>query len=55
MMEEAELVVPYGLQSLVSEIHEHARVLDETYDERGALLRVRALPSDVARFRTALR
>jgi GTPase len=54
MMEDAELVVPYGRQALVSEIHENARVLEETYDEEGAHLRLRALPSSIARFRTVL-
>ncbi|GAC1537906.1 MAG: GTPase HflX [Polyangiales bacterium] len=54
MMEDAELVVPYGRQALVSEIHESARVLEETYDDRGALLRVRAVPATLARIRTAL-
>jgi len=54
MMEDAELVVPYGRQALVSEIHENSRVLEETYDEAGAHLRLRALPASIARFRNAL-
>jgi GTP-binding protein HflX len=54
LMEEAELVVPYGRERLVSEIHASSRVLEETYDERGASMRLRAVPAALARFRQAL-
>jgi GTP-binding protein HflX len=50
-MIEAELLVPYARQKLVSEIHAACRVLAEAYDETGARLRVRAHPQVVARFR----
>jgi GTP-binding protein HflX len=53
-MIDEELVVPYDKQRLVSEIHEEARVLSEEYDERGAKLRVRALPETLARLRHAV-
>jgi GTP-binding protein HflX len=53
-MTEADLVVPYARQGLLGEIHEHARVLAETYDEVGAHLRVRAHPADLARLVTLL-
>ncbi len=54
MMEETELVVPYAKQALVSEIHENARVLEETYDEVGARVRLRGQPAVIARFRSML-
>jgi GTP-binding protein HflX len=53
-MIEDELMVPYTQQRIVSEIHEHCRVLSEGYDERGTRLRVRARPDVVARLRAAL-
>jgi len=53
-MTDEELVVPYDRQRLVGEIYEEARVLSETYDERGACFRVRALPATLARLRRTL-
>ncbi|HEX7669813.1 MAG TPA: GTPase HflX [Polyangiaceae bacterium] len=53
-MTEEELVVPYDKQRLVGEVYEEARVLSEEYDERGARLRVRALPETLARLRHAV-
>jgi GTP-binding protein HflX len=53
-MVEGELVVPYGHQALVPEIHEACRVLNESYDEQGATIRVRADPGVIQRFRTRL-
>jgi GTP-binding protein HflX len=52
-MIEEELVVPYNRQNLLGSVHENARVLEETYDEAGAHLRVRALPAEIARLRRA--
>jgi GTP-binding protein HflX len=51
-MVEAELDLPYGRQNLLGEIYEHARVLSEEFDERGARLRLRAHPDDLARLRS---
>jgi GTP-binding protein HflX len=51
LLEEAELVVPYAKQALVSSIHESARVVSEEYDEVGARLRVCAEPAMLARLR----
>jgi GTP-binding protein HflX len=51
---EAELRVPYARQRLVGEIHGTARVLAETHDERGTLLRVRARPEVLAKLRAKL-
>ncbi|MBL8716669.1 MAG: GTPase HflX [Myxococcales bacterium] len=52
--EEVELVVPYGKQSLVAQIHERARVLSETWDEAGAHLLVRAQPVELDKLRSLL-
>jgi GTPase len=52
-MIEEELVVPYARQALLGRVHENARVLEETYDEAGTHLRVRALPAEIARLRRA--
>ena len=53
-MDEEELVVPYAKQALVSEIHSHARVLSEEYDEAGAHVRFRAQPATIARLRSLI-
>lgn len=53
-MVDGELIVPYPRQALVGDIHESCRVLEETYDESGATLRVRAEPRVLERLRLAL-
>jgi GTP-binding protein HflX len=53
-MQDEEFIVPYDRQRVVAELHEEARVLSEEYDEAGAHVRVRALPSTLARLRRAL-
>ncbi|HEU4407834.1 MAG TPA: GTPase HflX [Polyangiaceae bacterium] len=53
-MVEGELDVPYGREGLLGEIYEHARVVSEEFDERGARYRVRAHPADLARLRSLL-
>ena len=50
-MVEDDVTVPYARQALVSEIHETAQVLSETYDETGARLRVRALAAVLAQIK----
>lgn len=50
-MQEAKLVVPYNIQGAIGEIRRAMRVLEETYDERGVTLRVRARESELARVR----
>lgn len=52
--EEAELVVPYGQQRLVSEMHELGRVVEEAWGEEGAVVRFRAAPDAIARIRSRL-
>jgi GTP-binding protein HflX len=53
-MEEAELVVPYARQALVSDIHESAHVLGSEWDESGGSFKVRAPPATIARLKAAL-
>lgn len=53
-MVEGELVVPYAKQGLVSEVYDNARVLSETYDEKGAHLAVRAEAPVLARLRNLI-
>lgn len=51
---EAKLCVPFRLASLRAEILAEARVLEESFDEEGALLTVRAEPSALARWQARL-
>ncbi len=53
-MTDDELVVPYAKQSLLGAIYENARVLEETYDEAGTRLKIRALPAEIAKLRKAM-
>jgi GTP-binding protein HflX len=54
-IEEAELVVPWTAQRLVHQIHERTSVLDESHDEAGTRLRVRAPASILESLREQLR
>ena len=51
---DGELLLPYGKQNLLPEIHESARVLSEEYDEAGGHMKVRAHPEALERLRTLL-
>ncbi len=51
-MVDAELLVPYDATGAIGEIRAKTRVLSESYDERGALLKVRARPEQIERIRT---
>jgi GTPase len=53
-MVEDELLIPYAKQSLLGEVYEGARVINEAYDDAGARLHVRAHPAALARLRTLL-
>ena len=53
-MVEDDLALPYAKQGLIGEVYESARVLSETYDETGRVLRVRGLPGAIARLRRSL-
>jgi len=51
---EAELVVPYDRQRWVSEMHEAGRVLEERYEERGVVVRLRADARTLEKLRARL-
>jgi GTP-binding protein HflX len=53
-LSEDVLVIPYAKQRVVAEAHASCRVLEESHDEQGTRLRVRATPSVLVRLRTAL-
>jgi GTP-binding protein HflX len=51
-MVDGEVLVPYGAKGVIAEVHRDAKVLEETYDERGATFRVRATPDVLARLQS---
>jgi len=53
-MVEDVLVLPYAKQGLIGDVYESARVLSETYDETGRVLKVRGLPGAIARLQRSL-
>ena len=53
-MVEDELVLPYAKQGLLSEVYENARVLSEDFDTDGRIMKIRGLPSAIARLRRTL-
>ncbi len=48
------LVIPYAKQRVVAEAHALCRVVEESHDEQGTRLRVRATPAALARLHAAL-
>lgn len=52
--EETELTIPYDKQSLLSEMHDQGRVVDETWEESGVLVKWRAEPEAINRIRARL-
>lgn len=50
-MVEEDIVVPYSEQKRVGQVYESCRVLEESFDEAGTRLRVRASPEVLARLR----
>jgi GTP-binding protein HflX len=52
--EEAELVIPYDRQGLLSEMHDAGRIIDERWEDGGVTVRWRADPQAVARIRARL-
>jgi 50S ribosomal subunit-associated GTPase HflX len=52
---EAEFLVPYARQALVSEFHDAGRVLEARYDEDGVRLKFRADAETIDRFGKKLR
>lgn len=53
-MVEEDLVVPYAKQRVVGEAHSSCRVVEESHDEHGTRLRVRARPEVIAKLRARL-
>jgi GTP-binding protein HflX len=53
-MSEAVLKVPYDKGGLTAEIRTRARVVEERYDDEGAVLKVRARPAVLARWKADL-
>jgi GTP-binding protein HflX len=47
----AGFVVPYACASLLSEMHEQACIVEERFTRRGAIVRLRARPETVRRWR----
>jgi GTPase len=52
--DEAELLIPYDRQGIVSEMHDSGRVVAELYEEDGVHVTLRAEPEILARFRARL-
>ena len=53
-MVEELLALPYAKQGLIGEVYDSARVLSEEHGETGRLLKVRGLPSALARLRRSI-
>ena len=53
-MVEDQFVLPYAKQRLLAEVYENARVLSEDFDTDGRIMKVRGLPSAIARLRRTL-
>ncbi len=53
-LSEGALFVPYAKQSVMNEVHTHARVVSEEWGEDGARLVVRAEPATLSRLQTLL-
>lgn len=54
LYEEAQVLVPYARQALVSEMHEAGQVLEESYEEDGIHVRFRSDPDTLARIGSKL-
>jgi GTP-binding protein HflX len=52
--DEAELLVPYDRQGLLSEMHDGGRVVEERWEEQGVVVTWRAEPEAIARVRSRL-
>lgn len=50
-MRDEEFLIPYAAKGIIGEIRERARVLEESYDERGVTLKVRGQAEQIERLR----
>ncbi len=53
-MVDDQLVLPYAKQGLLSDVYENVRVLSEDYNTVGRIIKLRGLPSAIARLRRAM-
>jgi len=54
LYEQASLTLPYSMQSVLSEMHEQGRVLEQNYEQDGIHVLFRAPPETLARLRAKL-
>jgi 50S ribosomal subunit-associated GTPase HflX len=52
--EEAELVIPYDRQAVLSEMHDNGRVVDEKWEDTAVTVTWRAEPDTIARIKSKL-
>lgn len=52
--EEVEVVIPYDRQALLSEMHDNGRVIEERFEEEGAIVKWKAEPEAIARIKSRL-
>ena len=50
-----EFLIPYAAKGVIGEIRDRARVLDESYDERGVILKVRGQSEQIDRLRALVK
>jgi GTP-binding protein HflX len=53
-MIEDELVLPYAKQGLLGDVYETTRVLSESYDATGRVIKVRGLPGMITHLRKTI-
>jgi GTP-binding protein HflX len=53
-MVDDQLVLPYAKQGLLSDVYENVRVLSEDYNTVGRIIKLRGLPSAIARLRRTM-
>ena len=53
-MIEDELLLPYAKQGLLGDVYETTRVLSESYDATGRVIKVRALPGTITHLRKTI-
>jgi GTP-binding protein HflX len=54
-MQDEEFLIPYAAKGVIGEIRDRARVLDESYDERGVMLKVRGQTEQIDRLRALVK
>lgn len=54
-MTDEEFLIPYAAKGVIGEIRDRSRVLEESYDERGVVLKVRGQSEQIARLRALVK